>query len=250
LKERLEIMADKKKALIVKGGWNGHEPDQVGARFKKILENEGLEVTVADKLEAFSDLEMLMGLHLIVPIWTGGNLSGELCKNVSKAVAAGVGMAGNHGGMCDAFRENVEWQFITGGNWVSHPGGICDYTVEIRRNSSSSIVEGLKDFHVRSEQYYLHVDPAVEILATTRFPNVTYYHSANKAIDMPVVWTKKWGHGRVFYSSLGHTDSVFVESPTSEEIMRRGFLWAIEGRDIAIERKLDPREFENTAKMF
>jgi type 1 glutamine amidotransferase len=159
-------------------------------------------------------------------------------------------MAGNHGGMCDAFRENVEWQFITGANWVSHPGGIVDYTVEICRNSSSPIVEGLENFHVRSEQYYLHVDPAIEVLATTRFPNIRYYHAANKAIDMPVAWTKKWGHGRVFYCSLGHTDNVFDDSPTAQEIMRRGFLWAIEGKDIAIERKLDPKDFENTAKMY
>ncbi|PWL51676.1 MAG: hypothetical protein DBY36_04820 [Clostridiales bacterium] len=240
----------KKQALIVWGGWDGHEPDKVAARFQRILENEGLEVCVSDTLDAFADAERLMGLHLIVPIWTGGNLSGELCRNVGRAVAAGTGLAGNHGGMCDAFRENVEWQFMTGANWVSHPGGIIDYTVEIRRNSSSPIVEGIEDFHVCSEQYYLHVDPAIEILATTRFPQATYYHSANKAIDMPVVWTKKWGHGRVFYSSLGHTDNVFDDSPASEEIMRRGMLWAIEGKDIAVERGLDPSVFENSAKMF
>lgn len=243
-------MVKKKKALIVKGGWNGHEPDLIAVRFKRILEKEGLEVIVEDKLEAFSDLEMLKGLHLIVPIWTGGKLESALSKNVSLAVATGVGLAGNHGGMCDAFRENVEWQFITGANWVSHPGGICDYEVDICKNSSSPIVEGLENFHVKSEQYYLHVDPVIEVLATTRFPNVRYYHYANKAIDMPVAWTKKWGHGRVFYCSLGHTDNVFDDSPTAEEIMRRGFLWAIEGKDIAIERKLDPKIFENEAKMF
>lgn len=240
----------RKQALIVWGGWDGHEPDKVAARFQRILENEGLEVCVSDTLDAFADAERLMGLHLIVPIWTGGNLAGELCRNVSAAVAAGTGLAGNHGGMCDAFRENVEWQFMTGANWVSHPGGLIDYTVEIRKNSSSPIVEGIEDFPVHSEQYYLHVDPAIEVLATTRFPLATYYHSANKAIDMPVVWTKKWGHGRVFYSSLGHTDNVFDDSPASEEIMRRGMLWAIEGKDIAVARGLDPSVFENSAKMF
>ena len=159
-------------------------------------------------------------------------------------------MAGNHGGMCDSFRENTEWQFITGGNWISHPGGLIDYKVNIVKNSSSPIVEGIEDFEVFSEQYYLHVDPAIEVLATTRFPLATYYHSSNKTIDMPVVWTKKWGHGRVFYNSLGHTDIVFDDAPASQELMRRGMLWAIEGKDIAVSRGLDSGVFESKAKMY
>jgi len=240
----------KKNALIVYGGWDGHEPDLVAARFKAILENEGLEVTLSDTLDAYADLEMLKSLHLIVPIWTGGKLSGELCGNISKAVASGVGMAGNHGGMCDSFRENTEWQFITGGNWISHPGGLIDYTVNIVKNSSSPIVEGIDDFRVFSEQYYLHVDPAVEVLATTRFPLETYYHCSNKPVDMPVVWTKKWGHGRVFYNSLGHTDIVFEDAPEAQELMKRGMLWAIEGKDIAISKGLDSSAFESNKKMY
>ena len=214
------------------------------------MEKHGYTCTISDTLSVLDDAEALLKLDLIVACWTMGTIDHKYVQNVSRAVGAGVGLAGCHGGMCDAFRENVEWQFMTGANWVSHPGGIIDYTVEIRRNSSSPIVEGIEDFHVCSEQYYLHVDPAIEILATTRFPQATYYHSANKAIDMPVVWTKKWGHGRVFYSSLGHTDNVFDDSPASEEIMRRGMLWAIEGKDIAVERGLDPSVFENSAKMF
>lgn len=240
----------KKQALIVWGGWSGHEPDKVAARFAKILETEGLEVTISDTLESFSDYEKLLSLHLIIPIWTGGELDRDCTKNVSEAVARGVGMAGNHGGMCDAFRTNTEWQFITGGNWVSHPGGLIDYKVEVVKNSSSPIVEGIDDFMVHSEQYYLHCDPAVDVLATTRFPNANYYHCSNKPFDMPVVWTKKWGHGRVFYSSLGHTDNVFDDAPAAQEIMRRGMLWAIRGRDIAIEQNLDPEVFSNKAKNY
>ena len=197
--------------------------------------------------KAFGDPEKLMGLHLIVPVWTGGQLDGELCRNVSEAVASGVGLAGNHGGMCDAFRENTEWQFMTGGNWVSHPGGICDYKVEVIRNSSSPIVEGIEDFTVHSEQYYLHVDPAVDVLATTRFPNVPFYHMSNKACDMPVVWTKMWGHGRVFYTSLGHKDAVFELSPEASLMMERGMLWASESRGIALREGLTTDRFESGA---
>lgn len=243
-------MADRRRALIVWGGWDGHEPDKVAVRFKRVLENEGVEVTVSDTTEAYADGEFLKTLHLIVPIWTGGSLEGDRTHNVLNAVAAGTGVAGCHGGMCDSFRGNTEWEFMTGGTWVSHPGGGVHYKVEMRRNSSSPIVEDIDDFDVFSEQYYLHVDPAVEVLATTRFPNATYFHSANKAFDMPVVWTKKWGHGRVFYNSLGHIDKVFDESPAAEELMRRGFLWAMEGKDIALERRLDPAIFQNSGKSF
>ncbi|MDR1630338.1 MAG: ThuA domain-containing protein [Oscillospiraceae bacterium] len=243
-------MSEQKKALIVWGGWDGHEPDKVAARFKKMLEDEGLAVTVSDTLEAYADLDFLMSLHLICPVWTGGRLSGDLCRNVSRAVASGVGMAGNHGGMCDSFRENTEWQFITGGNWVSHPGGIIDYTVNIKQTEQSPITEGIEDFAVKSEQYYLHVDPAVHVLATTRFPNAVYYHAANPPVDMPVVWTKMWGHGRVFYNSLGHTDDVFELSPASAMMMRRGMLWAIEGKDIALREGLDASVFESDKKNY
>ncbi len=193
-----------KQALIVWGGWPGHQPEQVAAIFRGILEDSGYEVEVSDKLEAFADAQKLMALDLIVPVWTMGEIGEELVKNVSAAVQSGVGIAGCHGGMCDSFRKSVHWQFMTGGNWVSHPGGDgVEYTVNIK-NSSSPLLEGIDDFTVKSEQYYLHVDPAVEVLATTRFPVVPGPHSLNKAVDMPVVWTKRWGVGRVFYCSLGH----------------------------------------------
>ncbi|TVQ28331.1 MAG: hypothetical protein EA382_02105 [Spirochaetaceae bacterium] len=237
------------KALIVWGGWDGHEPNQVAHRFKDTLEAEGFDVEVSETLDSLNDEAALKELHLIVPVWTMGKISNEQCNAVSAAVAAGVGIAGCHGGMCDAFRESTLWQFITGGNWVSHPGGDgVEYPVHIR-NSSSGLMDGINDFTVKSEQYYLHVDPAVEVLATTPFPVVDWFHSTNRHVDMPVIWTKRWGHGRVYYNSLGHHNDVF-DVPEALETMRRGLLWAAEGRQIAIEQKLDPSVFESGAKMF
>ncbi|WP_150275945.1 ThuA domain-containing protein [Paenibacillus tepidiphilus] len=221
-----------RKALIVWGGWDGHEPEQVAGIFSGLLREEGFAVEVADTLEAFADREKLLGLDLIVPVWTMGQIEQQLVDNVSAAVQGGTGLAGCHGGMCDAFRNNVDWQFMTGGQWVAHPGNDgVNYTVEIR-HSSSPLVEGIGDFTVNTEQYYLHVDPAVEVLATTRFPVVHGPHSFNKAADMPVIWTKRWGYGRVYYNSLGHHADV-VELPQVKELMRRGLLWAAEGKGLA-----------------
>lgn len=238
------------KVLIIQGGWDGHEPDLTSRRFGKIMEEAGYEVNIQDTQDVLADGESLMGLDLIVACWTMGEIPHEYVQNISKAVGAGTGLAGCHGGMCDAFRQDVEWQFMTGGQWVSHPGGDgITYTVNIC-HGSSPIVEGLEDFTVCSEHYYLHIDPAVEVLATTRFPVVPYYHISNKSVDMPTVWTKFWGNGRVFYNALGHHDDVFDKFPAAGELMKRGLLWAAEGKKYAMEHGLDTKRFENSAQMY
>lgn len=238
-----------KKALIVWGGWHGHEPEQVAGVFEGLLNAGGVEVEVSDTLDAFLDTDKLKKLDLIVPVWTMGTISKEQCNAVAEAVGAGVGLAGCHGGMCDAFRESVQWQFMTGGNWVSHPGGDgVEYTVEIR-SGSNPLVAGISNFAVQSEQYYMHVDPAVDVLATTRFPTVNWYHTSNPAVDMPVVWTKRWGHGRVYYNSLGHHADIF-DIPEALELMRRGLFWALEGKQVAVDAGASADDFRNEQKMF
>lgn len=239
-----------KKALLLQGGWDGHEPQLTSKRFAKILESHGYECQISDTLEVCADFEMLKGLDLIVPCWTGGEIDPTYSSNICRAVGTGVGVAGCHGGMCDAFRGDVEWQFMTGGQWVSHPGGdSVEYTVNIHHNASH-ITQGIEDFKVISEHYYLHVDPSIEVLATTRFPIVNYYHIANKPVDMPVMWTKYWGNGRIFYTALGHHDDVFDKSPDALTTLERGMLWAGEGKQYAIDNNLTTERFENNAKMY
>ena len=239
-----------KKAWILQGGWDGHQPALVAKRFAGLLERHDFDVQVFDTLDCLADAYALGQVDLLVPCWTMGSIDRQYTQNVSKAVGAGMGLAGCHGGMCDAFRQDTEWQFMTGGQWVSHPGGDgVQYTVNICKGSSP-IVEGLEDFQVCSEHYYLHTDPAVEVLATTRFPCVSYYHLSNKPVDMPVAWTKFWGLGRVFYLSLGHHDDVFEKFPTAQTLMERGMLWAACGRQYALEHNLNTQPFENNAKMY
>ena len=90
----------------------------------------------------------------------------EELANLLAAVKGGVGLGGYHGGMADAFRNEPEYQFMVGGQWVAHPGNIIDYRVDVTR-PDDPVMAGIASFPYRSEQYYLHVDPRVEVLATT-----------------------------------------------------------------------------------
>lgn len=206
-----------KSALIVQGGWQGHHPREVAEILSAALQEEGFEVEIADTLDAFLDPE-LPRRNLIVPIWTMGEISGEQLQPLLAAVRGGVGLGGVHGGMCDAFRQATEYQFMTGGQWVAHPGndGVT-YTVHITQ-PEHPICAGVNDFEITSEQYYMHVDPGNNVLATTVF-------ESQGGVVMPVTWTKQWGLGRVFYCSIGHVPAD-VLLPDAYRMIRQGLLWA------------------------
>lgn len=204
-------------ALIVQGGWQGHEPGPVSQILAQWLREHDFQVEISDTLDSFKDLEKLRALDLIIPIWTMGSITGEQLRPLLAAVKGGVGIAGLHGGMGDAFRDATEYQFMVGGQWVAHPGGAnVTYTIRIT-DVPSPITAGVKDFRITSEQYYMHVDPANTVLATTTF-------AFNGAV-MPVVWTKKYGKGRVFYCSAGHV-AKDLSIPEMQTILTRGMLWA------------------------
>ncbi len=211
-----------KKALMVWGGWDGHEPKQCVDIYAPYLREQGFEVEVSDSLDAYLNKEMMLALDLVVPVWTMGTITHEQEVGLLEAVKSGVGIAGWHGGMCDSFRLNTEYQFMTGGQWVAHPGGVIDYDVKIT-NHTDPITAGLADFHMHSEQYYMHVDPSNEVLATTTFGGE--HAPWTKGTVMPVAWKRKWGAGRVFYTSLGHVARDF-DVPEARTIVQRGMLWA------------------------
>jgi uncharacterized protein len=209
-------------ALIVWGGWDGHEPEPFAEHYAAVLRDEGLSVEVAPTLEALLDADALRRLRLIVPIWTMGTIRPEQLEPLLAAVAGGVGLAGFHGGMGDAFRGEPAFQWMVGGQWVAHPDDITEYDVTIV-DRESPITQGMGDFRMRSEQYYMHVDPSNHVLATTVFrPESAPWVDG---CVMPVAWTRRWGEGRVFYSSLGHT-TADLAVPEVGELQRRGSLWA------------------------
>lgn len=207
------------KALVFWGGWDGHTPKDTAALLAGRMAALGWDVTVADTLAPLDDGAALGAFDLIVPVWTMGKIRKEQWAGLNQAVRAGAGLAGVHGGMCDAFRENVEYQWMTGGQFVGHPH-VGPY--EVRRTSlASPITDGLPlSFVYDSEQYYMLVDPGVTVLAETTYA----YDGGN--VTMPVVWTKRWGRGRVFFSALGHTCAELEKAPDVVAMTIRGFQWA------------------------
>jgi uncharacterized protein len=210
-----------REALIVWGGWNGHEPEQCAGIVARMPEEDEFQVRLETETRAFADPD-LSRFSLIVPIYTMSKIEKDEVANLSRAVREGVGLAGFHGGMGDAFREAVEYQFMCGGQWVAHPGNIIDYRVIITRRDDP-VMEGIQDFDYCSEQYYMHVDPSNEVLATTTFSGE--HAPWIEGVVMPVVWKRRHGNGRVFYSSLGHVAKEFAV-PEMRTILRRGMLWA------------------------
>jgi len=207
---------------MVWGGWEGHEPKQCVDVFEPYLREQGYDVEVSDTLEVYTDERKMKALDLIVPVYTQGEITREQETGLLEAVKGGVGIAGWHGGMGDSFRNNVNYQFMVGGQWVAHPGGIIDYDVEII-DRHDPITTGLPDFHMKSEQYLMHVDPSNHVLAVTTFSGE--YCPWIEGTIMPVVWKRMWGAGKVFYSSLGHVAKDF-EVPEARIIVERGMLWA------------------------
>lgn len=208
-------------AMIVWGGWPGHEPDKCAEILREMLVEDGFEVRVETETAVFAE-PWLNDLNLVIPIFTMSKIEKEEVKNLARAVENGVGLAGYHGGMADAFRDSVDYQFVVGGQWVAHPGDIIDYRVDITR-PEDPVVQGLESFAYRSEQYYMHVDPSNEVLATTTFSGEHAPWIAG--VTMPVVWKRMHGKGRVFYSSLGHQAHEF-RVPEMRTIIRRGMNWA------------------------
>ncbi len=211
----------KRKALVVWGGMELHTPQRGAETVRALLEPEGFEVTVSEDTGLIGEPSVAQ-FDLVVPVVTGGELTRDQGRTLAAAIRAGTGLAGYHMGLATSFRDCVAFRYAAGCYWVAHPGNIITYRVEVTR-PDHPIMAGIDSFEHVSEQYYLHYDPAVDVLATTTF---TGEHDPSRTnVVMPVVYTTMHGAGRVFYFSLGHTADELEIEPV-RTILRRGLLWA------------------------
>ncbi|MDA0200647.1 MAG: ThuA domain-containing protein [Bacteroidetes bacterium] len=233
-----------KNIIYVYGGWKGHKPTESVDLMVPKLRAEGANVKVFDTLSVYTDEKLMAETDLIIQVWTMGKLTKEQFRGLEKAVMNGTGLSGWHGGMGDAFRDNLRYQFMVGGQFVSHPGGNIDHSIRII-DQTDPITKGLKDFELKkTEQYYMLIDPNIKVLAISEFDRESYQKPGkpeNKVTGstMPVVWKKHYGKGRIFYSSIGHKLSDF-DVPEVMTMQMRGFRWAAEGKYMKKESTIDP----------
>lgn len=213
---------DGKNVLFVYGGWEGHNPEGCRDLYVPWLESEGAILTISNALDIYTDQEAMDSVDLIIQTWTLGSITDPQLNGLLRAVENGTGFAGWHGGVVDAFRSALEYHLMTGAQFISHPGGQLSYTVNIT-DPNDPIMEGVSDFTVRSEQYYLLTDPNIEVLATTTFSadHITFLEGRT----MPVIWKHRYGNGRVFVNTIGHNLSDHA-IPEFETTMKRGMVWA------------------------
>lgn len=210
-----------KKAIIVWGGWQGHEPEQCAGIVADLLREDGFAVEVTSDLGIFASPQLAKA-DLLVPVITGETLEKPHASALVEAVRGGLGLGGHHGALATSFKESAAFRYVSGVTWVAHPGNIIDFRVGVTRQDDP-VMEGIPDFDYHSEQYYLHYDPSVEILATTTFTGA--YDPAARNVVMPVVFKRHFGAGRIFYSALGHVAAEF-DQPYMPLILRRGLGWA------------------------
>ena len=230
-------MSAPRKALIVRGGWPGHQPVEATERFIPFLEEHGFDVRVEESTAVYADADTMAETDLIVQCITMGEIAQEEIAGLRAAVEAGTGFAGWHGGIVDSFRTSSDYLQLVGGIFASHPAVGPDVPhaegEEYFRHHTVSITElgrqhpitaGIDDFDLHTEQYWVLSDDLSDVLATTTHPSEPEqpWHRPHTS---PAVWTRQWGSGRIAVSTPGHSVDV-IDTPSVRTIIERGMLWA------------------------
>jgi hypothetical protein len=214
-----------RRALVVRGGWEGHVPVPATDLFLPGLRAAGFAVDIAEDLDVYRDERLLAGTDLIVQCWSNGTLSARQSAGLRAAVAAGTGFAGWHGGVLATFEHDRDYLRMVGGVFLFHPEEFTDYAVRIEPAASAHpVVAGLPDFKASTEQYWVLSDALNETLASTVVSAVDGGHGGGP-VTMPVAWTRRWGAGKVFVSAIGHRVADLT-GPTVHTLTARGLVWA------------------------
>lgn len=230
-------MSITRKALIVRGGWDGHQPVEATDLFIPYLRENGFDVRIEESPKIYADAEYMAGVDLIVQCNTMNTIEREEFEGLRDAIEAGTGMAGWHGGIADSYRNSSDYLHLIGGQFACHPGkhpeervgdasdNFIDYTVNMLPEAADHpITAGIPDFPLRTEQYWVLTDEYIDVLATTTLP-AREWDAWNRPVTCPAVWTRRWGEGRIFVATPGHSVEI-LQDPNVSTIIERGMLWA------------------------
>ncbi|GLY17439.1 hypothetical protein Kisp01_44530 [Kineosporia sp. NBRC 101677] len=228
-------MTATKRALIVRGGWAGHEPVAATDLFIPFLESSGFDVRIEDGPAVYADGELMAGIDLVVQCVTMSTIERDQARGLSRAVAAGTGLAGWHGGIADSYRDSADYVQLVGGVFACHPGkdpaerddserdNFIPHRVDITAGDHP-ITAGINSFDLLTEQYWVLSDEYNEVLATTTVA-AQPWNEWSRPITSPAVWTRQWGQGRVFVATPGHSLDV-LRTPQVRTLIERGLTWA------------------------
>ena len=229
---------DTRRALIVRGGWDGHMPVETTDSFVPFLQEHGFEVSIEESPDVYADAARMAGVDLIVQVVTMSTIEKEPLAGLIAAVRAGTGMVGWHGGIADSYRDSADYLQLIGGQFAHHASvhppeqatgeqsdNYEDYTVNITEaGRSHPVTEGVEDFDLTTEQYWVLSDSYNEVLATTTQAKRDF-DAWDRPVTFPAVWTRRWGQGRIVVSTPGHRLEI-VQHPSVRRIIERGMLWA------------------------
>ncbi|UFU07199.1 ThuA domain-containing protein [Ruania halotolerans] len=223
-----------RRALVVRGGWEGHSPVEATDLFLPFLRESGFAVEVHDSLDVYADAEAMAATDLVLQCWTMGEIEKAQVDGLIAAVAAGTGLAGWHGGIADSFRKSSDYLHLVGGQFATHPSKPADQRSgdqsdnylphRVSITSEHEIVAGIEDFDLDTEQYWVLTDDLIDVHATTTHP-ARADQPWHREVSCPAVWTRDWGEGRIFVATPGHSVDVLAD-PHVRTIVERGILWA------------------------
>lgn len=215
-----------KRVLYLYGGWPGHLPYEVASWARPLMRDLDFDVEETQDPGRLED--DLTVYDLIVIGWTQSTTTEDLSdraeQRLHEAVRGGTGLAGWHG-MAASFRSSLQFSLIAGASFLDHPGGEgvpVPYEIEIV-DRDHPVTEGVESFQIASEQYYMHLDPDVHVLASSTFSGEHWPWV--QGARMPAAYVRSWGDGRVFYSSPGHAPAE-LRIPAAERLVRNGLEWA------------------------
>ncbi len=230
-------MTENKTALVVRGGWDGHQPVEATELFIPFLKDNGYDVRIEESTKIYADAEYLAGVDLIMQCMTMTTIEKDEFEGLRTAVENGTGMAGWHGGIADSYRNTSDYLHLIGGQFACHPGKHPDeltgeqpdnyipYTVNMLPAAADHpITRGIGDFDLVTEQYWVLSDDYIDVLATTT-QKVRDWDPWHREVTSPAIWTRQWGQGRIFVATPGHNTEILQDSNV-RTIIERGLLWA------------------------
>lgn len=196
-----------KKVLLVTDGI--FHPTLLGrqALHHALKKLDGFSFTHVASLEKLpSDLD---SFSAIVLHFHHKTLSDQALNQLRDFVSQGGGILAIHAATA-SFKDALPYFEILGGRFIGH-GHVQNFDV---MKIWDDVFQDIGNFTVRDELYIHELQPGIEV----------HFTAKHEGKDVPVVWTHRYGKGRVLYAVPGHTTES-MKNKTYQKLLQRGLQW-------------------------